>query len=191
MRKTKKSLFKIVLSLTVVLSMLAVIYFGGVSLIKTLYPLDYVKFVEREAENYGLEKSFVFAVIECESGFDKNAVSGVGARGLMQIMPETFDWLLTKTNEELDQNQLFDPQVSIKYGCLLFSILIKEFKNEETAIAAYHAGFGNVRKWLADERYSSDGETLETIPFPSTAQYVKKVINVQKIYNKLYGSLLA
>lgn len=188
MSKTKKKFLKIVVSLAVTAAMLLLIYFFGVSLMKTLYPLDYAKYVEREAEIYGLEKSFVFAVIECESGFDKNAVSSVGARGLMQIMPETFDWLLTKTHEKLDQSQLFEPQVSIKYGCLLYSILMKEFKNEETAVAAYHAGFGNVRKWLSDERYSTDGETLKAIPFASTAHYVKKVANVKKIYNKLYGS---
>ncbi len=166
---------------------LSVISLVSVSILKVLYPTRYAEIVETTADEYGISPSFVYAVIECESGFDKNAVSSVGARGLMQIMPETFLWLQTKTKEELHEDSLFDPETNIKYGCYLYSILFNEFYSEETVVAAYHAGTGNVRKWLKDERYSPDGKTLTDIPFPSTKHYVNKVIKTRNIYEKLYN----
>lgn len=187
MKKTERKIIKGVFRLVVSAILIVMLFFGAVSLMKTLYPLDYAKYVEASSQKYGLEKSFVYAVIECESGFDKDAVSSVGARGLMQIMPETFEWLLTKTEDALDEEDLFDPEISVKYGCLLYSILLSEFSSEETAVAAYHAGIGNVRQWLSDEEYSSDGKTLKSIPFPSTEKYVEKVMKVKNIYEKLYN----
>ncbi len=165
---------------------LSVISLGTVSILRVLYPTSYGDFVEFYAKENNLSPSFVFAVIECESGFDKNAVSSVGARGLMQIMPETFQWLQTKTGEALSDDKLFDPQTSVKYGCLFYGILMREFADEATAVAAYHAGMGNVQKWLKDERYSPDGKVLSDIPFPSTKSYVNKVIKTKIIYEKLY-----
>lgn len=173
--------------LTAVFLSLTVISLISVSILKVLYPRGYAEIVETTADEYGISPYFVYAVIECESSFDKNAVSSVGARGLMQIMPETFLWLQTKTKEKLHDDSLFDPETNIKYGCYLYSILFNEFHSEETVVAAYHAGFGNVRKWLKDERYSPDGKILSDIPFPSTKLYVNKVIKTRNIYEKLYS----
>ena len=141
------------------------VFFGGRlavrGVLKSLYPLQYEKEVEIGCQTQGLEKSFVFAVIKCESGFDREAVSSVGARGLMQLMPETFRWLQSKTGDELDDDDLFDPAVNVRYGCYLLHILLSEFSGEQdVAVAAYHAGIGNVSSWLKDERYSANGSTL-------------------------------
>lgn len=187
MIKEKKALKRTVCTIAVLFLLAAVCFFASRFVAKTLYPLRYGKFVETYTEEYGLSKSFVFSVIKCESNFDKGAVSKVGARGLMQIMPETFSWLQSKTKETLDDDMLFDEETNIRYGCLLYKVLINEYKNEETAVAAYHAGMGNVEKWLCDEKYSSDGKTLSDIPFPSTKAYVERVMKTEKIYNKLYG----
>ena len=152
----------------------------------SLYPQRYDDFVETYTAAHGLEKSFVYAVIKCESGFDPKAVSPVGARGLMQIMPETFEWLQSKTGENNDLDALFDPETSVRYGCMLYEILLRQFPSPHTAVCAYHAGMGNVEKWLQDPKYSDDGKTLKNIPFPATAHYADKVMRVQKIYQKLY-----
>ena len=155
--------------------------------LQSLYPQRYDDFVETYTAEHGLEKSFVYAVIKCESGFDPQAVSNVGARGLMQLMPETFRWLCSKTGEECTEDDLFDPAINVRYGCYLLHILLSEFAGEQsTAVAAYHAGIGNVGKWLQDERYSADGKTLRTIPFGTTERYVKRVKKVQRIYAALY-----
>ncbi len=162
-------------------------FFALRGVLKTLYPLRYEKDVEIGCQTQGLEKSFVLAVIKCESGFDPHAVSNVGARGLMQLMPETFDWLQSKTGDSYTEDDLFEPAVNVRYGCYLLRILLTEFSGEQdTAVAAYHAGIGNVSKWLQDEDKSADGRTLRRIPFGSTAAYVKKVKKVQRIYAALY-----
>ncbi|MBE6774121.1 MAG: lytic transglycosylase domain-containing protein [Ruminococcaceae bacterium] len=175
-----------VLIFFMVFSLVAVICVGTVSILKTLYPRHYIEIVEIEGQKNNLSEEFVFAVIKCESGFDVNAVSYLGAKGLMQIMPDTFEWLQWRLGEELPQESIFEPETAIRYGCYLYGYLIEKFGNEETAVAAYHAGDACVEDWLADERYSDDGKTLKDIPYPSTKEYVAKVMRVKNIYQKLY-----
>lgn len=188
-QKKEKSESKIVKGIAVfLLSVLlfAVIFFGSVSVLKTLYPMKYNHFVEEYALKNDLSEYFVFAVIECESGFDPEAVSGVGAVGLMQIMPDTFDWINYRLKKDLPFSRAYDPETSIEYGCHFYGYLMKKYKNEATAVAAYHAGMTNVDKWLKDENYSSDGNNLHTIPYPSTQKYVERVMKTKNIYQKLY-----
>ena len=178
---------KKLIALTLILiCLLSIMYFGTVSVLKTLYPLKYEDYVEVYSERNNLSPAFVYAVIDCESGFDKEAVSHVGATGLMQIMPDTFTWIKTKTGYTEDYSQATDPETSIKFGCFLYSYLLQKYGRVQEALAAYHAGTGNADKWLKDEKYSDDGETLHTIPFPTTSKYVKKVMLTEKIYQKLY-----
>lgn len=170
-----------------VFTLLTVIYFGSVSILKTLYPRHYIEIVEIEGQKNNLSEEFVFAVIKCESGFDPEAISYLDAKGLMQIMPDTFDWLQWRLGEELPEESLFEPETAIRYGCYLYGYLKEKFGNEETAVAAYHAGDACVEEWLSDERYSDDGKTLKDIPYPSTKDYVAKVMRVKNIYQKLYN----
>lgn len=165
---------------------LPLLYFSSMSLLKTLYPLKYEDYVEVYAKQNNLSSSFVYAVIECESGFDKDAVSHTGATGLMQIMPDTFEWINMKLGENADYSMSADPETSIKYGCFFYGYLSKKYGRVQEILAAYHAGMGNVDKWLKDKKYSSDGKTLHTIPFPTTNKYVKKVMITENIYEKLY-----
>ena len=166
--------------------LLSVLYFGALSLLKTLYPLSYEEYVEVYSKENNLSPAFVYAVINCESGFDKEAVSNVGATGLMQIMPDTFDWINMKLGEDNPYSMATDPQTNIKYGCFLYGYLLSKYGRVQEALAAYHAGTGNVNKWLKDESCSADGKTLHTIPFPTTSKYVKKVLLTENIYEKLY-----
>ncbi|MBO5937592.1 MAG: lytic transglycosylase domain-containing protein [Clostridia bacterium] len=166
--------------------LLSVIYFGTLSLLKTLYPLKYEDYVEVYSKENNLSPAFVYAVIKCESDFDNEAVSSVGATGLMQIMPDTFDWINMKLDDDIPYSMATDPETNIKYGCYLYGYLLTRYGRVQEALTAYHAGNGNVDKWLRDEAYSSDGKTLHTIPFPTTNKYVKKVIMTENIYEKLY-----
>lgn len=185
-KRKPKRLTKLLFVLLTVFSLVTVIYFGSVSILKTLYPRKYIEFVEIYSHSNNLSEEFVFAVIECESGFDKNAVSYLGAEGLMQVMPETFEWLQEKRSEELPAESIFDAETAINYGCYFYGMLLEQFGNEATAVAAYHAGAAKVSEWLSDEKYSDDGKTLKDIPYPSTKKYVEKVMRVKNIYNKLY-----
>ena len=185
--KIKKRTQKTLLAVSVSFLVITVIFIGTMSILKILYPIKYGNFVEFYASENNLSESFVYAVIECESGYDEKAVSYADARGLMQLTPDTFKWLQRKRGEKLGEEMLFDAQTNIKYGCYFYGILFEIYGNERTALAAYHAGMGNVKKWLKDERYSRDGKILYDIPFEKTKKYVNKVIKTRNIYSKLYN----
>ena len=179
--------FKLVSLLLILAVVLIIIIVNAVKLVvQTVYPKQYVDLVEENAERFDIDVSLIYALIKTESGFDKSAVSSVGAKGLPQITPDTFFWLQTKTGEEYDEDKLFEPEISVYYGTYFLDMLLEEFGNTETALAAYHAGRGKVNEWLSDPRISPDGETLENIPFEDTAGYVKRVIKNAEKYKKIY-----
>ena len=153
------------------------------------HPKDYVDYVEQYAEEYDVPADVIWAVIKVESDFDPLAESSVGARGLMQMMPATFDWLTGKEHlgEHLPDTALYTPEVSIRYGAYYLRYLHQKFDNWETVFAAYNGGEGNVAKWLADPQYSDGQGNLTYIPFEETRNYVTKVKNARQAYRELYG----
>ena len=153
---------------------------------KSLYPLKETELVEQYSREYGVPDYLIYAVINTESGFDPQAVSDLGALGIMQMTPDTFDWLQSKTGDELEDEALFNKETSIRYGALFLSMLLREFGDERTAVAAYHAGRGRVNEWLENPDYAPDGEKLTTIPTKDTAHYVYKVSRAVEKYKKLY-----
>lgn len=186
-RKTKKRLFKKAFFTCAVLFIAAVLTFNvTLTAYKTAYPIKYSDIIESTAEKTGLDKALLYALIKAESSFESDAVSEAGAKGLTQITPETFSWLQTKTGEEYSEDALFEPSVSVYYGAWFLKYLLDEFGNEKTALAAYHAGRGIVSEWLSDTRYSSDGVTLDSIPYKDTAAYTDRVVKIKNIYKNLY-----
>lgn len=189
-RRRKRNKAPIVITIAViVLILLAIVgYFGYNRFIENSYPIKYQSYVEKYAAENHLNKYFVYAVIKTESGFDPSAESNVGARGLMQIMEDTFDWIKFKSNDDnAVYYDMYDAETNIRYGCMLLGFLMEEFGDVETVAAAYHAGRGNVNSWLADKKYSSDGVHLDTIPISDTAHYVDKIKKAMNKYIKLYG----
>lgn len=184
-KKKFTSLFKfIVFCVAVVLC----VNIGYEKVSEYLYPKKYSEYVEKYASEYEISENLLYAVIHTESSFDPQAVSSVGARGLTQITEDTFDWLLTKTNEAYAFDDLFTPEISIKYGALFLSILQEEYIITETVIAAYHAGMGNVSSWLNDTRYSDDGQHLKTTPISDTNHYINKVVSAMDRYYDIYNN---
>lgn len=175
---------------------------AGVTFIdRQLHPVKYSDYVEKYAKEYNVPVSLVYAIIKTESNFEADAVSRVGAVGLMQFMPDTFRDITTNfLFENLDIGMRYDPETSIKYGAFYISWIYQNYAhNWETALAAYNAGIGNVfgytdpetgehiDGWLDDPEYSDDGVTLKKIPFKETRNYVKKVTRAQKKYQALYS----
>ncbi len=188
MKQEPLKLIKTILGLGIIALLIVVVVFSTQKLESFIYPIKYAEYVEPYAEENDLDPALVYAVIKCESSFKSDAVSSVGAVGLMQITPDTFDWLLTKTGEQdrYDTDDLYDPEVNIQYGTYFLKLLLKEFSDVKTAVTAYHAGMGIVGKWLDDETYSSDGQTLEEIPYADTSDYVDRVIKTIDKYNTIY-----
>lgn len=177
--------FKSAVSAVLVIVLIFTGLFGYNICMKYMYPLKYNESVERYSENYGVDISLVYSVIRTESGFKPKAESNVGAKGLMQITPDTFEWLMTKTGENYEIVDLYDPDVNIKYGTLFLSMLIAEFGDKKLALSAYHAGRGQVNDWLCDPEIS-DGSSLTRIPYKDTEHYVNKVQKAEQIYLMVY-----
>lgn len=149
-----------------------------------VYNTEYDALVDKYSEKYNLDENLIYAVIKTESGFHPDAVSEVGARGLMQVMEETFNWISDKmgTTDKYKFENLHDPEVGINYGTFLLSYLVNEFETYKEALAAYHAGRGIVNKWLKNPEYSKNGKTLDVIPYKDTAHYVNKVMKAYEGY---------
>ncbi len=154
------------------------------------YPRGYEEAVVKYADEYGIDPNFIWAIIKTESDFRPDATSNVGARGLMQIMEDTFLWVEGKLPDGKisDYDQMYSPEKNIQYGAYLLAYLYREFGGYDTAAAAYHAGRTAVGKWLKDSRYSSDGVSLDSIPSKDTGHYVSKVMKAYTMYCKLYGA---
>lgn len=156
---------------------------------RKLHPTDYAEIISAASIEFDVPEYIIYATIKVESNFDPYAVSSAGAVGLMQMMPETFEWLTGEEHldEHLNKRTLEDPEISIRYGTYYLSYLYKKFDyNWNTTFAAYNGGEGRVAKWLLDERYSDGKGNLTNIPIEETEKYVKKINNEIEDYKKLY-----
>lgn len=147
--------------------------------------LVYEDYVRAASEEFSVDMAIIYAVIYCESDFDPKATSSVGAMGLMQMMPATFEEMQDYLKETYDTEALYDPEVSIRYGTYYLSRLYRSFGDWEIVFAAYNAGPTCVREWLGDENYAEDGKLVD-IPYPETARYVEKVKGMVEKYKELY-----
>ena len=149
------------------------------------YPVKYEEIIKKNSDENGITSALVASIINVESGYDKNSISNKGAIGLMQILPETAQWIAEKKGEEYSYEKLFEEEINISYGCYYISYLIRYFGDQDLAICAYNAGMGNVTKWLKDESLSKDGKLID-IPFPETKNYLQKVQkNIKNYKNRL------
>jgi soluble lytic murein transglycosylase len=149
---------------------------------RILYPLEYDQIVRTHARNYGLDPAMLAAVIYTESRFKPNARSAAGALGLMQLLPDTARGIALRTGGHgFVVDDLFDPEINVRYGSWYLRNLLQKYDDERLALAAYHAGQGNVDGWL---------ERGVDIQFPETRAYVEKVLSAEKVYRSTYGERL-
>jgi soluble lytic murein transglycosylase len=142
------------------------------------YPLRYEAIVRGHARNYDLDPSLLAAVIYTESKFNANARSNAGALGLMQLLPDTAQGIAVRTGgKTFVVSDLYVPELNVRYGAWYLRHLLDRYGDERTALAAYHAGQGNVDQW----RKEGVG-----IQFPETRSYVDKVERVKAIYADTY-----
>lgn len=154
------------------------------------YPIAYNDLIEQYASQYELDPYLVTAIVRCESSNQIDAVSSDGAIGLMQIMPDTGEWIAHKLNmEPFDTSALYNAETNILFGCWYLHFLTGRLSaNSVNVIAAYNAGHGSVEGWLENESYAENG-TLVVIPYPETERYVEKVQTAYKYYRELYPEL--
>jgi soluble lytic murein transglycosylase len=152
-------------------------------------PLRHDDIIRQQAEEKNLDPSLIAGVIYVESRF-RDQTSHAGAKGLMQIMPSTADYIARKSGgTEFVQGDLADPQINIAYGSWYLRYLLDRYHgNTILALAAYNAGEGKVDEWW---RAAADrGERFRVadhIPFPETRHYVSKVLGARRDYRREYA----
>ena len=152
-----------------------------------IYPLNYMDSVEKYAEEFGVDKYLILAVIKTESGFDPNAKSDAEAIGLMQITEETFAWIKLKLcpKENLVFEDLYNPDTAIRFGTYYIAKNLERYNGDiSTAAAAYHSGWGTVDKLLAE--YQT--EILTQFPYTQMEHYVYKINKSYNAYHELYNT---
>ena len=144
--------------------------------LRARYPLRYEHIVRGHADNYRLDPALVAAVIYQESKFRADARSDSGAVGLMQLLPETAKGIAARTGgSEFEVDDLYDPEINIRYGSWYLRHLIDKYGTEERALAAYNGGQGNLDRGVM---------------YPETRHYVDRVLELRGIYRKAYPSEL-
>lgn len=148
-----------------------------------LFPIKYKPTIEKYAQIYNIKPEVVCAVINIESGFDKNATSKVGAIGLMQIMPDTAEEIAEKLGvKNYSKELLYAPETNIRFGCFYLNYLCNMFNGNLTnAVAAYNAGFNKVKGWLQSDEYSNNG-VVTNPPITETKHYIRKFENNLSVY---------
>lgn len=154
-------------------------------LFKSMYPLRYENEITTSASAHGVDPYLVAAVIRSESSWDPEASSHQGARGLMQLMPETAQDMVSKglvDGRRYSYENLEDPAINIEYGCAYLSYLLTYFNGAtDRAIAAYNAGMGNVDGWAKQDKLLHNA-----ITFPETQAYLVRVNMAKARYQELY-----
>jgi soluble lytic murein transglycosylase len=151
-------------------------------------PLKHDDIIRQQANDKGLDPALIAAVIYEESRF-RDQTSHAGARGLMQITPDTADFIADHSGGyRFKQSDLATPQINISYGSYYLRYLIDHYGGSETlAVAAYNAGLGNVDRWVAKAGGASAFKSAEHIPFPETRAYVENVLERRGEYRDTYA----
>jgi soluble lytic murein transglycosylase len=157
---------------------------------KYIYPYPYQDIVTLYAEANGVSPALAASVIKHESKFSEHVHSPRGAIGLMQLMPETAEWISGQLGEtEFSVQMLHEPEINIRYGTWYLALLEQEFEgNLVLTLAAYNAGRGVVHEWMEENEWPPDFEDISAIPYLETRFFVERVLKDKKHYETLYHS---
>ena len=150
-------------------------------LIKFIFPFNYLELIKKNANN--LDPLIIISLVRQESAFNPDAISGVGAKGLMQLMPAT----ARRFNNRVKVGHLVNPEINLAIGIKYLRQLITRFDgNLIYALASYNAGENRIDRWRK-EIFRSDEplSTIESIPFEETRNYVKLIYRNNFFYSLL------
>jgi soluble lytic murein transglycosylase len=162
---------------------------GGKSLWESTYPQAYANSVRKFSREFGISSELVWGIMRAESHYKRDAISPVGALGLMQVMPTTGKRIAEMLNEkEFNPQSLLQPETAIKIGSRYLQRLSKKFDQSIPLIAAsYNAGPHRTKSWVSTFGHLDMDEFIEHIPFLETRNYVKKVVSNVAVYSQLYS----
>ncbi len=151
------------------------------STMELMFPLSYIDLVRKKQAT--LDPLLFLSLMRQESAFNPDARSGVGARGLMQVMPAT-----ARMIRPIRKNQLFTPEINIEVGTKFFMKSLNQFGGDvELTLASYNAGLGRVDQWV--KRYPTENKLLflDFIPYRETRDYVSSILRNYYWYTRLYN----
>ncbi len=153
------------------------------------YLAPYRDVLHEHIRENNLEEAWVYGLMRQESRFASDARSGVGASGIMQVMPATARWVARKLGLKSYRNQLIHQlDVNLRLGTYYMKSVLDQFKDSPVlATAAYNAGPGRARAWLAEQPLEG-AIYVETIPFEETRTYVKKVLSNTVFYSYQFNA---
>jgi soluble lytic murein transglycosylase len=152
------------------------------------WPRAFEPLVEAAAAAEGVPADLVFSIMREESSFQPNALSAVGARGLLQLMPETAARMAAELGLEAPHvDALYRPELNIRLGTRLLAGLLRDFSGQQAAaIGGYNAGSAAVTRWLGEAPGLAEDEWVEAIPYDETRAYVRRVMRSLHAYRVLY-----
>jgi soluble lytic murein transglycosylase len=164
---------------------------GEEALQELTLPLRHEDIIRQQARDKDLDASLIAAVIYQESKF-RDQTSHAGARGLMQITPQTAEFIARRSGgTAFSQEDLATPQINISYGSYYLRYLLDHYDGDtELALAAYNAGQTNVDRWVREAGGREDFDRADDIPFPETEHYVDNVIELRGEYRREYSKEL-
>ena len=153
-----------------------------------VYMWPYQNEIVTYARRNKIDPFLVAAVIKNESEFRPGAVSPVGAVGMMQIMPETGEWIAGQMGlADYSVDSLYNPGINIRMGCWYLSELKFEFRdNLLLMMMAYNAGRGNTHGWMNANGWDYTFGEIRKIPYPESRNYVASVLHDRGEYYRLY-----
>lgn len=191
MRKKDKRRRRVLLPLLLIV--LAVLFIQSDWIGRWIYPISYKEEIKLSAAKYDLDPLLIAAIIRVESNYRATAVSPKGAVGIMQIMPDTAEWIVQKGDfgEGMSAKQAgSDVHTGITLGAWYVKELHRQFEGSlPKALAAYNAGPGKVRQWLDEGRWDGTEAKLSDIPYGETRHYVQRVLYYYKKYQSFYEQL--
>ncbi|MEC0248991.1 lytic transglycosylase domain-containing protein [Paenibacillus chitinolyticus] len=177
----KKRVFALLL-----LGFVFLLFSNGLFIGQMIYPIHYREEIRQNAVQYQVDPFLIAAIIKVETNFNHDRESKKGAVGIMQLMPDTAEWIRETSNTK--SADFRDPKHNIQLGSWYLAWLNKQYKgNWLYSIAAYNAGQGNVSKWKNNGVWDGTEETINKIPFGETRHYVQRVLYYQQKFKKLYG----
>ncbi len=154
------------------------------------YPKAYDEEVGKYTKKFSVPQELVWGIMRAETNYRRDAISPVGAMGLMQVMPFTGYKVAALLNEKnFKPTMLLQPETSVKMGSRYLKRLMDRFENTIPLVAAgYNAGPHRVKNWLSSFGNLETDEFIEHIPFLETRNYVKRVVSNVYVYGQLYGN---
>lgn len=148
------------------------------------YPLAYQDDIQANASLYHVDPAWLYALVRQESWFSPVARSSAGARGLMQLMPATANWVAHRIDmQNYTSDQITDPATNLKLGSFYLSHLAILLGDPVLATAAYNSGPNRVRHWLTTAPQEGD-LFIETIPVNETRDYVENILFNTVVYEQ-------